>query len=78
MYSNTINSDTLDSALDSDTLYCDTLDSDTLDSDTLETKYECSPFLEIFLGDSIVRPSHPAAQVVRTLSTHGHRDWVQE
>ena len=44
----------------------------------IETKYECSPFLEIFSGDSIVRPSHPEAQVVRTLSTHGHRDWVQD
>ena len=44
----------------------------------IETKYECSPFLEIFSGDSIIRPSHLEAQVVRTLSTHGHRDWVQE
>ena len=30
----------------------------------IETKYECSPFLEIFSGDSIVRPSNPEAQVV--------------
>ena len=47
-----------------------------LDFKVLKQCMSVPPFLEIFSGDSILRPSQTEAQAVRTLSTHDHRDWV--